>query len=270
MSAPAPSGEAWTLITGASDGIGAAFARIAAMRGRNVILSARNESRLEILAAELRGAHGVGAVAIPADLAAPGAAAALWREATAGRRVDFLVNNAGFGRNGPFGGGRPADGGWAREEASIAVNVTALTELMSLAVPHLRRAPPGRILNVASTAAFMPGPGMAVYHATKAYVVSLSRAVRSELAGSGVTITALCPGPTATSFFASADMETARVLSIFKPQSAETVARLGYDAAMRGRALVTPGVMNRASGWGAKLTPASLSAFIAKHVMAKT
>lgn len=261
--------ETWTLITGASEGIGKELARIAASKGRNVILSARNAAKLEALANELAEAHGVQAVAIPADLAAPGGAEALWAQASEGRRIDFLVNNAGLGRHGPFDEELPGDGGWARELASIQVNVVALAALMKLAVPHLKAAERGRILNVASVAGFVPGPGMAVYHATKAFVVSLSRAVREELADSDVTVTALCPGATESDFFRSANMRSARLVQMTKPMSAAEVAAEGYDAAMRGSAICVTGALNIVTGWATKLLPASLVTPIAKRVLAK-
>lgn len=257
----------WTLVTGASDGIGAEFARLAASKGRNVVLSARRGDRLELLGERLRSTYGVLAAVIPADLSKPGEAERLWREASAGRHINVLINNAGLGRNGRFGDG---DEGWARERTSIEVNVVALTTLMNLAVPHMKARGRGRILNVASTAAFMPGPNMAVYHATKAYVVSLSCAVASELAGSDISVTALCPGPTKTSFFKSADMETARALTLVGTQSVEAVAKAGYIGAMRGQSVVTPGFFNKLSAWGAKVSPRAVSTTVAKFVMAKT
>lgn len=260
----------WTLITGASEGIGAAFARHAASKGRNLILSARQGDKLELLASRLRSTYGVFAICIPADLSLPGEAERLWSEATKGRHINFLVNNAGLGRHGPFGGGVESDGGWAREQTLIGVNVMALTTLMNLAVPHMKGHGRGRILNVASVAGFMPGPNMAVYHATKAYVLSLSCAVASELSGSGVTVTALCPGPTETSFFKSADMESVRALRIMSGPNAEEVAKAGYAGAMQGRPIVVPGVMNKLSAWGGKFAPHMLAASIAKFVMAKT
>ncbi|QIE54823.1 SDR family oxidoreductase [Pikeienuella piscinae] len=262
-------GDAWTLVTGASGGIGVELARLSAADGRNVILSARSGAKLEALAEELRAAHGVSVEAIAADLSEAGGADALWSKAVAGRRIDFLINNAGLGRNGRFAGGRAGDDGWAREAASIEVNVMALTRLTKLAVMVMKAAGAGRILNVASTAAFMPGPGMAVYHATKAYVVSLSRALGAELKGSGVTVSALCPGPTETGFFDAADMRGAPILSLMRPQDPQAVARVGYRAALRGKAVAVPGVMNNASVWGAKLSPAALSTFIAGRLMAK-
>ena len=261
--------ETFTLITGASEGIGKEFARIAAERGRNVILSARSADKLEALAAELSEAHGVKAVAIPADLAEPGAAEALWAKASDGRQIDFLVNNAGLGRNGPFDGETHGDGGWERELASIQVNVVALTTLMKLAIPHLKAAERGRILNVASLAGFMPGPGMAVYHATKAYVVSLSRAVREELSETDVTVTALCPGPTDSEFFKAANMRSARITQIGKPMSAAEVAQEGYDAAIRGDSVAVTGALNIVARWATKVLPTALVAPITRKVLAK-
>ena len=261
--------ETFTLITGASEGIGREFAKIAAARGRNVILSARNAEKLEALAAELSAEHGVQAVAIPADLAEPGGAEALWAKAAEGRKIDFLVNNAGLGRHGPFDAETPGDGGWERELASIQVNVVALTTLMKLAIPHLKEAERGRVLNVASLAGFTPGPGMAVYHATKAYVVSLSRAVREELADTDVTVTALCPGATESEFFKSANMRSARITQIGKPMSAKEVAEEGYDAAIRGDSVAVTGALNIVARWATKLLPNALVAPITKKVLAK-
>lgn len=259
----------WTLVTGASAGLGAEFARIAAKDGRNVILAARRLDKLEALAGDLR-ASGVDAVAIAADLSAPDGAATLWKAATGeGRRVDFLVNNAGLGRHGPFGSGTEADGGRPRERASLHVNVMALTELMSLAAPEMKAAGGGRILNVASVAGFMPGPNMAVYHASKAYVINLTRAVRAELAGSGVAVAALCPGPTRTSFFDEADMNAARVTKMFPLPTAASVAQAGYDGALAGRAVIVPGLMNKINVWSAKLLPAALITPIAGFIMGK-
>lgn len=262
--------KTWTLITGASSGLGEAFARILACEGRNVLLAARRFDRLEALAAELKDEAGVDAAAIEADLAAPDGARTLWRAATAGgRRVDFLVNNAGLGRHGAFGAGTEADGGWAREKASLDVNVVALTELMNAAVPAMKAAGAGRILNVASLAAFTPGPGMAVYHAGKAYVVSLSRAVGEELRGTGVTVTALCPGATRSEFFDEADMRDARLTKIGKPPSAHDVALYGYVAAKNGWPVAVPGAMNKLGAWTSKVMPAGLVTRLTGFVMAK-
>ncbi|MEP6065406.1 MAG: SDR family NAD(P)-dependent oxidoreductase, partial [Paracoccaceae bacterium] len=174
----------FTLITGASEGLGVEFARIAAREGHSLILTARSEDKLNALAADLR-TDGIDVLVIPADLSQDGEAERLWSAATEGRQVDVLVNNAGLGYNGPF----DAEDGWSRELNSINVNLVALTRLMKLAVPHMTSQDSARILNVASVAGVMPGPNMAVYHATKAYVLSLSQAVAEELRGTNVTVT---------------------------------------------------------------------------------
>ncbi len=182
---------AWALITGASDGLGRAFARLAAAEGYDLVLTARREDLLEALAAELRAAHGVTVEVLPADLSREGEAERLWAAASAGRPIAVLVNNAGLGAHGAF-----ADRAeWAREYQSVMVNVVSATVLLKEAVTAMAAGAGGRVLNVASTAAYMPGPWMAVYHATKAHLLSLSEAVAHELRGSGITVTALCPGP---------------------------------------------------------------------------
>lgn len=240
----------WTLITGASEGLGVEFARIAAAEGQPMILTARSEDKLEALARELRQ-KGAEVVVIPADLSRPEEAERLWQAATADRHIGFLINNAGLGRNDPFGTAE----GWDREAASIEVNVTALTRLMKLALPPMQARGAGRILNVASTAAFLPGPNMAVYHASKAFVLSLSEAVAHELRGTGVTVTALCPGATRTNFFTDADMHGVRLLKLSPPAAADTVARTGWDGAMAGRRVVVPGLMNKLAAQMPRLLP---------------
>ncbi len=256
----------WALVTGASEGLGREFARLAAAEGHPVILAARNMARLEGLAAELSAAHGVEALAIPADLAQPGAAARLWAEATtAGRRIGVLVNNAGFGRHGAFG-----TGGEAREAGSITVNVTALTELMQSAVAHMRSHDSGRILNVASTAAFMPGPQMAVYHATKAYVLSLSLAVAEEMRGTGVTVTALCPGATATRFFADADMGETWLMRLTPVPGPGPVAAAGWRAMQAGRRIAVTGWNNRVFAFLTRLVPRPFAARLTRFFLSET
>jgi len=260
----------WVLITGASDGIGREIATVAAEKGRNVILSARSEDRLNALADELRQAHDVGVDVIVADLNTPKGASKLWRAATAkGRKINFLVNNAGLGRHGPFAGETEGDGGWAREQASMQVNMIALTELMHLALPHLKTVERGRILNIASIAGFVPGPGMAVYHATKAYVLSLSRAVQAEIDSPDLTITAFCPGATKSNFFKDANMRTARVTKMAPLPTARDIAEKAYVAAIQGKTTVVPGVMNQITGLFAKFMPSAVVVQLTKYVMAK-
>lgn len=249
----------WTLITGASEGLGREFADLAAAEGRPVILSARQVDKLETLAADLRATHKVQAVVIAADLAEVGEAERLWAEASAGRVIDVLVNNAGLGRNGAFSD--PT--GWAREHASIAVNVMAATTLMKLAVAAMVERGEGRVLNVASAAGFMPGPHMAVYHATKAYLLSLSEAVATELAGTAVKVTVLCPGATQTNFFAADDAEKATLLTrMFPLPSARSVAVKGWAAMKEGRRIRVTGLGNMIFTFAPRVLPRRFTAWV--------
>jgi len=254
----------WTLITGASEGLGAEFARIAAAEGRNLILTARSEDKLAALAHELQGRAGEIAV-IPADLSEAAGAERLWTEATRDRRIDVLVNNAGLGRHGAFGSGE----GWARDLSTMTVNMTALTCLMKQAVPHMQAQGGGRILNVGSTAGFMPGPNMAVYHATKAYVLSLSEAVAEELRGTNVRLCVLCPGATQTGFFDAADMHGVGLLRLGRPARADAVARAGWQAMMAGRRTRVTGALNKLFAFTPRVTPRSLTTLVAGRVMGK-
>ncbi len=250
----------WVLITGASEGLGREFARLAAAEGHMLILSARRAGLLEALAADLSADYGVEALIWPADLSQEGEAERLWAGATAGgREVSVLVNNAGLGAAGDFAD--PAE--WSREYASVMVNVLSATVLMKAAAVEMSARGQGRILNVASTAAFMPGPGMAVYHATKAYLLSLSEALAQELAVTGVTVTALCPGATATGFFRAGGMEGETLIQRLPMPSAESVARAGWRAMSRGRRVAVPGLSNRAFAFLPRLVPRRLVTFVA-------
>ncbi len=233
-----------TLITGASAGLGAEFARQCAARGEALLLVARRQDRLEALAAEVGGAE-----VIALDLAAPGAAAALLAEAQSrGLEIDTLINNAGFGLAGRFDR-LDAD----RQVEMIDLNVRVLTELCRLVLPTMVERRRGAILNVASTAAFQAGPHMAVYYATKAYVLSLTEALHQELKGTGVRITALCPGPVATEFFDVAGAANSRLAKMgAEPKS---VVRAGLHALDRNRAIVIPGLMNRVGAQANRLLP---------------
>jgi short-subunit dehydrogenase len=231
----------WALVTGASTGIGAEFARELARRGWHLVLTARSENRLQELAAELAGAHQVEVRVIPGDLALSGAPAEL-EAATegAGVPVDLLVNNAGFGHLGPL-----AEHDDAHLRGMIAVNVGALSELTRRFGARMGARGRGYILNVASTAAFQPGPLMAVYYATKAYVLSFSEAARNEFAPLGVSVTTLCPGVTRSEFHARAGMAGGTVLERLPFASAQEVARFGIEQTLRGRGTVIPGLLNR-------------------------
>ena len=237
-----------TLITGASGGIGEALARELAARPSDLILVARSADKLQALADELARAHRITAHVVAIDLAQPGAAARVAEAARAIGRVDVLVNNAGFATFGPF-----AASDLAVEIDEIRLNVETLTDLTKRMLPDLLAAK-GRILNVASTAAFQPGPVMAVYYATKAYVLSFSEALAFELKPSGVGVTCLCPGPTKTGFQARAHQEGARLLEVGLMEAA-VVARAGVHGLFRGRAVVVPGVLNRVGVWVVRFSP---------------
>ncbi len=234
-----------TLITGASAGLGAEFARQCAGRGEALLLVARRRERMEALAAELGGEVHI----LAADLSAPGAAAQLARDTEAlGLHVRALINNAGFGLAGRFAT-LPPD----RQREMIDLNVAALTELSRLFLPRMLARGRGGILNVASTAAFQAGPNMAVYYASKAYVLSLSEALHQELKGTGIHVTCLCPGPTRTEFFDVAGVKG----KMFERMSADAagVVRAGLRGLDRNRAIVIPGVANRIGAFSNRLLP---------------
>jgi short-subunit dehydrogenase len=229
------------LVTGASSGIGADLARALGADGHDLILTARSEAPLAVLASELRDRHRAAVTILPADLSAAGAAADLHRRVlAAGLSVDVLINNAGLGSRGMF-----HEQDVAVIDAMIMVNMVALTELTRLFVPAMVASRRGRVLNVASTASFQPGPSMAVYCATKAYVRSFSAALSQEVARHGVTVTALCPGPTVTDFGRRAGVEGS---AAFKPglvMSSAAVAIAGYKALKAGKRVSIPGGSNR-------------------------
>jgi short-subunit dehydrogenase len=229
------------LITGASSGIGLDFARLFAEGGYDVVLVARTESKLKALADELGTKHGVRALAVAADLADPAAPGRLMERLKAeGMQVDVLVNNAGYAGYGAF-----SETDAKMELDMIQVNIGALTALTKAVLPGMLARKSGRILNVASTAAFQPGPLMAVYYATKAYVLSFSEALANETQGTGVTITCLCPGPTKTGFQERAKMEESKLVKGKEIMDSLTVALAGYEGLHQGRAVVIPGFMNK-------------------------
>lgn len=219
------------LVTGASAGIGEELARIHAAKGGDLILVARRRERLEELADELREAHGIEVIVYDADLSVAGAVPALVTTIEEdGHEVDVLINNAGFGGHGKF-----HEGELEREQRMIQLNITALTELTHYFVQPMVERGAGKVLNVGSTAGFLPGPLQSVYYASKAYVNSFSQAIANELAGTGVTVTVLCPGPVATEFQDAADLGGVRGFEL--ANDAATVAKVGYRAMEKGQLL---------------------------------
>ena len=249
------------LVTGASSGIGAALARELARDGHDLVLAARTVAPMEELAAELR-AHGASSVIIPADLSSPGAAAALASAIeTRGLTIEVLVNNAGLGAVGRFD---QIDS--RRIGEMLQVNIAALTELTRLLLPGMIARRRGKVMLVASTAGFQPGPRMAVYGATKAYVLSFGEAIAYELRGTGVTVTVLCPGATATNFFRVAN---ARDLALRPMMSAAAVARIGYRGCQAGRRVVVTGMLNRILAIAGRLAPHAIVLPAANALMSR-
>lgn len=250
------------LVTGASSGIGLELATLLARNRHDLVLVARNRDRLEAIAGGLREEFAAKVTVLPKDLAAPGAPDEVARELSEnGTVVDILVNNAGLGAYGSF-----ATTPLQKELESIQVNAVALTHLTKLVLPGMLERRRGRILNVASTAAFQPGPLMAVYYATKAYVLSFSEALANETAGTGVTVTTLCPGPTLTEFQSRAGFGNVPLLKSPLVMSAADVARAGYEGMMRGQGLVIPGTINKALVQALRVTPRRLVTAIARRL----
>ncbi|NEO63990.1 MAG: SDR family oxidoreductase [Moorea sp. SIO4G2] len=242
------------LITGASSGIGYEFTKLFARDGYKLVLVARNESKLSQLAEDFREKFGTFVRVIPKDLSVPGAAQEIFDQLQAeGIKVDALVNNAGFATYGAF-----AETDLATELDMMQLNIVTLTHLTKLFLPAMVQQQYGKILNIASTAAFQPGPLMAVYYATKAYVLSFSEAIANELKGSGVTVTTLCPGPTESGFQARANMEDSKLVSGQKIMNAETVARIGYLGLMKNRTVVVPGLKNQLLALSIRFMPRNL------------
>lgn len=250
------------VVTGASAGIGRELARELARRGFDVLLAARSEGALEILARELEEAHGVDAHVLPVDLARPdGPDRVRARIVELGLRVEVVANNAGFGQFGPY---LELDAEAERDQ--LMLNVVALTRLTRLLLPEMVERGSGRVLNIASTAAFFPGPLMTVYYATKAYVLSYSLGLGEELRGTGVTVTCYCPGPTESRFQERAGMEESNLFKRQVVMEADDVARQGVAAALRGRPVFVPGLMNRLGAFASRLAPRPFAARAVKRV----
>jgi len=252
------------LVTGASSGIGIEIARELAKSGHDLVLTARRVAPMEALAAELQ-ATGTAATVIGADLSKPGAAAALVQElAGRGLAVEVLINNAGLG-----GAGRFDRQDETRVSEMLQVNIVALTELTRLLLPPMVARRSGRIMLVASVAGFQPGPRMAVYFASKAYVLSLGEALAYELRNTGVTVTTLCPGATATEFFAVAGADKSVMAQKFRRMMpAEIVARLGCAGLAARRRVVIAGFLNRIMTLAGRYVPHALTLPVTDKLMA--
>jgi short-subunit dehydrogenase len=250
------------LITGASGGIGYELANLFAQDHYNLVLVARSANKLSQLADDLQRQFGITAKPWAADLGVPGAAHSLFDQLRKdGTVVDVLVNNAAYGLYGEFAA-VPLD----EIAGQIALNVTALTLLTRLFLPQMIERKAGKILNIASTAGFQPGPLMAVYYASKAYVISFSEAIANELQGSGVTVTCLCPGPTDTGFQGRAGVENSRLFKQFRPMSAQAVARDGYRAMIKGKTLAVSGFKNLLLAESVRIAPRKLATAISRWV----
>lgn len=249
--------ENWAFITGASAGIGRELAIVFAGNAHNVVLVARAEDRLNKLAGELAATYKVQARVLPQDLGQPEAAFEVFKRSR-DLPISVLVNNAGFGSYGRF-----VETDLALQTRMMQVNMTALVQLTHLfAQPMLARRT-GRILNVSSTAAFQPGPMIDVYYATKAFVYSFSYALADELAGSGVTVTALCPGMTRTEFQQRAHLREGGPWAM---TSARAVALAGYRGLMKGKRVVIPGLLNRIGAFLAKRAPARITSAVVRKI----
>jgi len=250
------------LITGASGGIGYELAKLFARDHHNLVLVARSADKLAQVAAELQ-AHGVTVKTIPLDLGTPPAPKFLFGQLE-GTPIDILISNAGYGAYGEFAQ-------MPEEEilGQINLNITALTQLTRLFLPLMLQRRAGRIMNVASTAAFQPGPLMAVYYASKAYVLSFSEAIANELRNSGVTVTCFCPGATHTGFAKRAGTENSRLFKQLGAMNAEKVARDGYRALMQGRPVAISGAHNWVVAQSVRFAPRKMVTAVSRWIAEK-
>src|SRR5580698_5567400 len=253
------------LITGGSNGIGRELAKLFAKDHHNLVLVARGGGKLTRVADELQRQFGVSAKAVPLDLTASPAPQFLFDQLQReGIAIDFLVNNAGYGVFGEF-----AKIQLEQDLGQIQLNIAALTHLTKLFLGPMMERRSGKILNVASTAGFQPGPLMAVYYATKAYVISFSEALANELKGTGVTVTCLCPGATDTGFQGRAGTEKTILFKKLRPMDAKTVARDGYRGLMAGKTLVISGFRNWLIAESLRVSPRKLVTAVSRKLLDK-
>lgn len=264
MSLPQPAADATILITGASSGIGEELAHQLAAKGHNVVLVARRVDRLRALADDLQRRHGIRADVLPADLGDPAARERLVTEIDGlDLSLSAVINNAGFGGSGFF-----ARSDQETEREMVRVNVDALHHLTGAFVPGLVERGEGAVLNVASLAASQPLPLFATYAATKAFVLSFSEALHAELSGTGVSVTALCPGPVPTEFGERAGMgDVEETLPSLATVPVEQVAREAIEGMERGRRTVTPGILMKGASLAGRYTPRAILLPLTKHGM---
>ncbi|MFT4787070.1 MAG: short-subunit dehydrogenase [Cyclobacteriaceae bacterium] len=239
------------LITGASSGIGKALAFEHAKTGGDLIISGRSTTKLQQIKEELEVRFTISVTVLPKDLSIQGAAEELYDDIhEKGLKVDYLINNAGFGDYGLF-----HESEWEKQEEMINLNIIALTHLTRLFLPEMVKRQQGKIMQVASTAAFQPGPLMAVYYATKHYVLAFSEAIANEVAKNGVTVTTLCPGATLSGFSEAAAMEDSRLFKNKQLPSSEQVAKYGYRAMLEGKTVAIHGWKNALMATGVRFAP---------------
>jgi hypothetical protein len=252
------------LITGASKGIGFELARIHASRGDNLILVARNKNKLDELKRELEKKYAINVYTIGKDLSLRSSAREVYDDVKRnGISVDYLINNAGFGDFGLF-----ADCDWDKQEKMINLNITALIHLTRLFLPGMIEKEEGKILNMASTAAFQPGPTMSVYFASKAFVLSFSEAINNEVRDKGITVTALCPGSTDTNFHAIV-LDDPKLVKYRKMASPKEVAEYGYRAMMKGKPLAIQGFKNSLMANAVRFFPRGFIVKIVRKIQEK-
>lgn len=253
------------LITGASSGFGVEFAYLFAQDKHNLVLVARRADKLESLATEIRAKYGVEVLVMSKDLSDMTQVQSIYDELQSKNiHIDFLVNNAGFGDFGYF-----HEAEWSKLEQMIDLNIKSLTKLSHLFVNDMKKKGFGKILNVASTASFQPGPTMAVYYATKAFVLFLGEAMSNELSKTGVTVTTLCPGPAETGFQAVADLGESKLVKGKKLPSAKEIATFGYKKMNKGSLTVVPGFMNWINAFAVRFMPRGLVLKIVRSVQEK-
>jgi short-subunit dehydrogenase len=254
----------YALITGASSGIGFELARLFAKDSHNLVLVARRGERLKQLSRDLEDHYKIKTLVIAKDLIQSQAAQEIYDMLKQNDiTIDYLINNAGFIVYGHF-----ADTNWSEENKMIQLHIATITHLIKLFLPEMLRRNNGKILNVGSTGSFVPGPFNAVYCATKNYILSLSEAIAAELAGTGVTVTALCPGGTKTEFAEKANVKNSSG-NFFQYMEAEQVAKIGYEALMKGKRVVVPGTLNKLQIFSTRFIPRILVSKLIKILMSK-